>query len=252
MDAGRKRKSDQYSYGVDGVGRRPVDAVALKNRKLEREALQSSGHKDEKGSLLTCKLCDAVFTQPMSLQKHARQKHKEERGEMGEQNVRMYKDDSSLQCSHCGIYFSSQVKLEYHLSYLMEAAEKPRRNEEKVKQEVNVKMEPTIDIKVEPDTVFSIETKVKELKVKSEPNGVKLEEHACSDCDFRTFVRLEFMDHVLYDCSSDGESVSTSQPQEMGEGWSFKSGTFFCLKCKFTTKQKKSMFGHVRNVHSTN
>jgi len=249
MDARRKRNGQHYA-----IGRRPVDAAALKSRKLEREALQSSGHKDEKGSLLQCKLCDAIFTQPMSLQKHARQKHKEERVELGDQNVVLDKTDSALKCSHCGIFFSSESKLKAHLSSLVVSAyrkntpmDKPSIKMEIATEEVDVKMEPTIDIKVEPTVVVSTDTST---KVKNEPKDVKLEEHSCSDCDFRTFVRLEYMDHVLYDCGTDGESLSSNQPQEMGEGWSFKSGTFLCLNCKYTTRQKKSMFGHVRNVHT--
>lgn len=233
--AGSRQRKREPDYKI---GQRPVDAVALKKRKLEREALKSSGHQDQKGSLFECKLCDAIFLQPMSLQKHARQKHKEVREE--EMGIRdMDTSDPSLKCSHCGIYFSSHIKLEYHLSSLMESVARPSVKTERT----NLELEPTVNIKVDPDKVISTETKT---KVKAEPSNVKLEEHACSDCDFRTFVRLEFMDHILYDCGAASESPSSAQPQEMGEGWSFKSGTFFCLKCKFNTKQKKGMFGHVR------
>jgi len=236
----RKREPDY------AIGQRPVDAVALKKRKLEREAQKSSGKQDRKGSLFECKLCDAIFLQPTSLQKHARQKHKEERElEMGLHN--MDSNDPSLKCSHCGIYFSSHLKLEYHLSSLMESVPKPRIKVERTTPEINLKLEPTINIKVDPDQVVSTATNT---KVKSEPRNVKLEEHMCSDCDFRTFVRLEYMDHVLYDCGTGGEFASTGQPQEMGEGWSFKSGTFFCLMCQFSTKEKTGMFGHIRKVHS--
>merc|ERR1719347_607934 len=94
----RKRVFDNHYK----TGQRPVDSVALKKRKQERAALKSSGSQDVKGRYFECELCDAIFLQPMSLQKHARQKHKEVREqEMGLKNTAS--TDSSLKCSHCGI-----------------------------------------------------------------------------------------------------------------------------------------------------
>jgi len=240
----RKKRVDKQGTQYYGPGSRPVDQVALRKRKLERESWASSGKRDEKGSLFQCDLCDSYFTQAGSLQKHARQKHKKEQIELGARDVHLY--DTSLKCSHCGIFFSSHSKLEAHLATLLGAEEKQRLKRETAKQEMNVKVEPLIHIKEEPDEVVTSEPTV---TVKNEPSGIKLEEHSCSDCDFRTFVKLEFMDHVMYDCGTGEQSQSSSQPQEMGEGWSFKSGAFFCLKCKFTTRDKRSIFSHARNVH---
>lgn len=236
----RKREND-YS-----CGNRPVDAVALKKRKIEREALKTSGTQDRKGRYFECELCDAIFLQPMSLQKHARQKHKEVRQqEMGLRDLDS--NDSSLKCSHCGIHFSSQIKLDYHLSSLMESIPKAKENLERAKPDIELKLEPTINIKVEPDEAVST---IARPKVKSEASDydIKLEEHACSDCDFRTYVKLEYMDHVLYDCADGG---GQAYPQQMGDGWSYQSGTFFCVKCKFSTTVKASMFYHLRKGHTT-
>lgn len=237
----KKRVMGENDYKT---GQRPVDPVALKKRKLEREALKSSGIQDRQGRYFECELCDAIFLQPMSLQKHARQKHKEVREqEMGLKNTAS--TDSSLKCSHCGIYFASQIKLDYHLSSLMESVPNNKLKHERTKPDIDLKLEPVIKIKVEPDEVIT-----RTNKVKSEPceYNIKIEEHSCNDCDFRTLVRLEYMDHLLYDCNSGGD---LGHPQEMGDGWSFRTGIFYCLKCQFNTKEKVIMFKHARTSHTT-
>jgi len=238
-------KEKKRVMGVNdyGTGQRPVDPIALKKRKLEREALKSSGLQDRQGRYFECELCDAIFLQPMSLQKHARQKHKEVREqEMGITNIAS--NDSSLKCSHCGIYFASQIKLDYHLSSLMESMSNHNLKPERTKLDIDLKVEPAIKIKVEPGEVV---TRTDNVKTEPFEYKIKMEEHACSDCDFRTLVRLEYMDHLLYDCNSGSD---LGHPQAMGDGWSYRTGMFYCLKCNFSTKEKVMMFKHARKSHT--